>query len=71
MVIGRPIVKGEDHSKRSIIVCEDSVVISCITFQNGIGDETGSLLVLWLLIAESEAQKHPLQHCGDGKDLDD
>ena len=57
MAIGRPVGKGEDHVKKSIIGCEDSVVISCITFQNGIGDETGLLLVLWLLIVESKAQK--------------
>ena len=57
MVMGHPVGKGEDHVKKSIIGCEDSVVISCITFQNGIGDEAGLLLVLWLLIAESEAQK--------------
>jgi hypothetical protein len=59
MVIGRPIVKGEDHSKRSIMGCEDSVVISCITYQNGIGDKTGLSLLLWHLIAEFEAQNHP------------
>ena len=57
MVIGRPLGKGEDHVKKSIIGCTDSVVISCITFRNGIGDETGSSFVLWLLIAESEARK--------------
>jgi hypothetical protein len=57
MVIGRPIGKGEDYVQKSIIGCEDSVVISCITFQNGIGDEAGSSLVLWLLIAEPEEQK--------------
>jgi hypothetical protein len=57
MVIGHPVGKGEDHVKKSIFGCADSVAISCITFQNGIGDETGSLLVLWLLIAESKAQK--------------
>ena len=57
MVIGHPVGKGEDHVKKSIIGCEDSVVISCITFQNGIRDETGFLLVLWLLIVDSKAQK--------------
>ena len=56
-VMGHPIGKGEGHAKKSIIGCADSVVISCITYQNGIGDETGLSLVLWLLIAESEAQK--------------
>jgi hypothetical protein len=55
--MGHPIGKGEGHAKKSIIGCADSVVISCITYQNGIGDETGLSLVLWLLIAESEAQK--------------
>ena len=43
--------------QKSIIGRADTVVISCITYQNGIGDESGLLLVLWLLIAESEAQK--------------
>ena len=57
MVIGHPVGKGEDHAKKSIIGCADSVGILCITYQNGIGDETGLLLVLWLLMAESEAQK--------------
>jgi hypothetical protein len=47
MVIGLPIVKGEDRAKKTI------VVVSCITYQNGIGDETGSLLVLWLSILRS------------------
>jgi hypothetical protein len=57
MDIRHPVGKGEGHAKKSIIGCADSVVISCITYKNGIGDETGLLLVLWLLIAESKAQK--------------
>jgi hypothetical protein len=57
MVIGRPVGKGEGHAQKSIIGCADSVVISCITYQNGIRDESGSSLVLWLLITESEEQK--------------
>ncbi len=60
MVIGCPIGKQEDHAQKSIIGFADSVVISCTTYQNRIGDETGLLLVLWLLIAESKAQNHPL-----------
>jgi hypothetical protein len=48
------------HAKKSIIGCADSVVISCITYQNGIGDETGLSMVLWLLIAASKAQKPSL-----------
>jgi hypothetical protein len=57
MVVGRPVGKIEDHAKKSKIGCADPVVISCISYQNGIGDETGLPLVLWLLIAESKAQK--------------
>jgi hypothetical protein len=57
MDIGYPIGKWEDHAKKSIIGRAYSVVISCITYQNGIRDKTGLLLVLWLLIAESEARK--------------
>jgi hypothetical protein len=60
----------EKNIKKPIIGCADSVVISCIRYWNGIGDETGLLLVLWLLIAESKAQNHPLQHHVDGKGLD-
>jgi hypothetical protein len=48
------------HAKKFIIGCADSVVISCITYQNGIGDETGLSMVLWLLIAASKAQKPSL-----------
>jgi hypothetical protein len=46
ITIGHPVDKGEDHVKKSIIGCADSIVILCITFQNGIGDEAGLLLVL-------------------------
>ena len=43
MVVGCSVSKGEDHAKKSIIGCADSVVISCITYQNGIGDEISLL----------------------------
>ena len=56
MIVGRPLGEGEDPFK-TMIQCPDSVVILCITYPNGIGDETGLLLVLLLLIAESKAQK--------------
>jgi hypothetical protein len=45
MIVGRPLGEGEDPFK-TMIQCPDSVVISCITFQNGTGDDTGSSLVL-------------------------
>jgi hypothetical protein len=54
MIVGRPLGEGEDLLK-TIIQCPDSVVISCITFRNGTGDDTGSSLVHWLLVAESES----------------
>jgi hypothetical protein len=54
MIVGRSLGEGEDPFK-TIIQCPDSVVISCITFQNGTGD--GSSLVLWLLVVESESPK--------------
>jgi hypothetical protein len=57
MVFGRKVGEGEDHANKSIVGCAVSVVILCITYPNGIGDETGLLLVLLLLIAESKAQK--------------
>ena len=57
MIVGRPLGEGEDPFKTIIMQCPDSVVISCITFQNGIEEDTGSSLVLWLLVAESESPK--------------
>jgi len=57
MIVGRPLLKGEDPFKKSVVGCQDSVVIACITFRSGIGDEVGASLVLWLLIAESESRK--------------
>ena len=47
----------ENPFKKSVVGCQDSVVIACITFRSGIGDEVGASLVLWLLIAESESRK--------------
>ncbi|KAI2509656.1 hypothetical protein MHU86_4776 [Fragilaria crotonensis] len=52
MIVGRPLGKEDDPFKKSVIGCQDSVVIACI-----IGDEVGASLVLWLLIAESESRK--------------
>ncbi|KAI2498089.1 hypothetical protein MHU86_16399 [Fragilaria crotonensis] len=57
MIVGRPLGKEDDPFKKSVIGCQDSVVIACITFRSGIGDEVGASLVLWLLIAESESRK--------------
>jgi hypothetical protein len=58
MIVGRQFGKGVDRFKKSIIQCKDAVVISCITFRMGIGDEcAGSSSVLWLLVAESTAQR--------------
>lgn len=56
IIVGRPIGEGEDQIK-TIVGRADSVVISCITFRSGSGDEAGSSLVLWLLVAESESPK--------------
>ena len=58
MVVGRPVVKREDAFKKSVVGCEDAVVISCITFRNGTGDECGSSLVLWLLVAPDDLVSH-------------
>ncbi len=57
MIVGRPLGREEDPFKKSVVGCQDSVVIACITFRSGIGDEVGASLVLWLLIAESESRK--------------
>ena len=57
MVVGRPLGKGEDPFKKSVVGCQDSVVIECITFRSGKRDEVGASLVLWLLIADSASQK--------------
>jgi hypothetical protein len=56
MIVGRPVGEGVEQSK-AIDECADSVVISCIMFQNGIEDEAGLSLVLWLLVAESKSPK--------------
>ena len=56
MVVGCQ-VSPDDEYKKSIIGSKDAVVISCITFRHGSGDECGSSLVLWLLVAECEASK--------------
>jgi hypothetical protein len=46
MIVGRPLGKGEDPFKKSVVGCKDSVVIACISFRSGIGDEVGASLVL-------------------------
>ncbi len=56
MIVGRPLGKGEERF-RTIVGYSDSVIISYKTFQNGIGDEAGSSLVVWLLVAESKSLK--------------
>ena len=56
MIVGRPLGKGEERFKR-IVGYSDSVIISYIAFQNGIGDEAGFSLVFWLLVAESKSLK--------------
>jgi len=58
LVIGCEVVKGEEQHKKSISQYKDAVVISCITFRNGIGEEEcGSSSVLWLLVAGETAKK--------------
>ncbi len=42
MIVGLPLGKGEDPFKKSVVGCQDSVVIACITFRSGIGDEVGA-----------------------------
>ena len=42
MIVGRPLGKEEDPFKKSVVGCQDSVVIACITFRSGIGDEVGA-----------------------------
>ena len=53
MVIGRPIGKGEGHAKNPLLGVQ--TILLTHAYQNGIGDETGLWLVLWLLIVESKA----------------
>jgi hypothetical protein len=56
VIVGRPLGKGEERFK-TIVGYSDSVIISYITIQNGIGDEAGSSLVFWMLVAESKSPK--------------
>ena len=51
MVLGRRAPVGAKNLPSFIAGCKDTVVISAITFRNGTGDESGSSLVLWLLVS--------------------